>query len=185
MKNKLVVFSALLSLTLSISGIAWVVISHQKQAKFGFINTQIMLDSYLESQKTMKEIAANEDKWLKNHQIIVDSLKAFEQRVSVGYDKLPFEKRKEIKDEQIRRIEELRRFENAKEQTLGNAQAQKMQALYSKINVAIAEFAALEGLDLVFATSNGNIVYGEGAALDLTNKFVVFLNKGLRASEAP
>jgi len=175
MKNKILII-AIVSIVLSVAGLSWLAISEHNRVRFGFVNTEKLLTSFVESQKSMQEVRDEDAKWRKSYAIIDDSLKAFEQRMATVYDAAPLAEKKALKDEQVRRIEEMGRFEKAQAQKIQTMQTQKLQAIYDKINSAMTDFAKQEGLDLIFASSNGSIVYGDGTDADLTDAFSQFLN---------
>ena len=108
---------------------------------------------------------------------MADSLAAFESRMELVYDSASLETRTRLKSEQVRRIEELGRFTKAEENGLIKMRSELMEPVYKQINSALAEFSRERGLDVVFASSNGSIVYGEGSRADITDDFVSFLNK--------
>lgn len=93
-----------------------------------------------------------------------------------SYEKLSVAEKTEKKKEQVARIEELGRFNQARANSIQQLRVQKLQNVYEKINAAMADYAKKNGLDIVFATSNGSIVYGEGSKVDITEDFLVFLN---------
>ncbi len=81
-----------------------------------------------------------------------------------------------MKKEHAARIGELERFNEARKNALLKMQREKLEGVYRKINSAMDEFARSSRLDVVFATSDGSIVFGDGGKADLTEEFVRFLN---------
>ncbi|PWJ61117.1 MULTISPECIES: OmpH family outer membrane protein [unclassified Fibrobacter] len=175
MQNKNVI--SLLAIAAAIAGFLVLGISKQSQISYGFVNTEKLLESFVESNRAMEEIRAEEKKWVESRTIIEDSLKAFEQRVSLIYDTASVKKKTELKDEQVRRIEELGRFNQSYSNRIQNMRVEKLGSIYQKINTAMNDYAREKGLDVVFASSNGSIVYGDGSKADITADFLVFLNK--------
>lgn len=157
-------------------GFIFIGISEYKKNDYGFINTERLLNSFVGSQVVIDELRAEEQKWLDKKTIILDSLKAFESRLILVYDTSSIKAKKALKEEQIRRIEELGRFEQVQTSRLKELQTEKMQSIYQKINAAMSDFASEKKLEVVFASSNGSIVYGEGSSADLTEEFSRYLN---------
>src|SRR5574344_1939783 len=151
--NKILRIFALLSLVLSVAGLCFLGYSEHTRVRYGYVNTEKMLNSFIESQRALEEIKVEEKKWNASHQ---------------------------QKEEETRRIEELGRFEQASANKLASLRTEKLQIVYQKINAAMADFAQDKGLDVVFASSNGSIVYGEGSAADLTDEFSRYLNERFR-----
>ena len=174
--NKLTSFLAVVAILLSICGLAMVTYFHHTTVHYGFVNTEKLLTSFVESQKALDEIRAEEERWAKEKTIIEDSLKAFEERLSLTYGKMSVEEKRKAKAEQVNRIEELGRFNQARSSAIQNKRLEKLQGVFQKINAAMADFAKENGLDVVFASGNGSIVYGDGTAADLTDEFLLFLN---------
>lgn len=174
--NKLTLFFALFSIFLSIVGFTVVIHESKATIHYGFVNTEKLLNSFTESRIAVESIQQEESKWSKKRSVLEDSLKAFEKRLEVVYDTISLEKKRALKKEHSQRIEELDRFGLAQETAISNMQTEKLAAIYEKINAAISEYAQTRNLDVIFASSHGSIVYGEGTAADLTQDFLQFLN---------
>ncbi|MDR1760195.1 MAG: OmpH family outer membrane protein [Fibrobacter sp.] len=168
---------AILSLVLSLFGLSWFYISEKNRVHYGFVNTEKLLAAFSESQKVMIEIREEDARWRKSLQQIQDSLTAFELRMEAEYESASLSRKKELKEEQIKRIEEMGRFEQAQSGRMVNLQNEKLQLIYDKINFTMPDFAKKQGLDLIFASGNGSIVYGEGSTSDVTDEFILFLNE--------
>lgn len=173
---KKIYLTLVIAFLLMLVGFVFIGVSEYKKVDYGFVNTEKLLNSFVGSQIVMDELRVEEKKWLDKKAIIVDSLKAFESRMILVYDTSSVKAKKSLKGEQIRRIEELGRFEQAQINRLKELQTEKMQSIYQKINAAMSDFASEKGLDVVFASSNGSIVYGEGSSADLTEEFSRYLN---------
>lgn len=174
--NKATSILAACAIVLSICAIAMVAYYKTTNIDYGFVNTEKLLNSFVESQKALDEIKAEEEKWNKERTIIEDSLKAFETRMAETYATLSVSEKKKVKSEQVSRIEELGRFNQARSAAIQKLQVEKLQNVYQKINAAMADFASARGIEIVFASSNGSIVYGDGTNADLTEDFLRFLN---------
>lgn len=171
---------AFVALVLSIVGVVYCVVARQSSIHYAFINTEKMLGTIADAQQVSKELLREEEKWNKAKRQMEDSLQAFESLMSIQYDTASVKTKKALKAEQIHRIEELGRFEKAKTDGLQKMQVELMTPVYKRINEALAEYAKAHGLDIVFASSNGSIVYGEGAKADITADFVKFFNSRLQ-----
>ncbi len=174
--NKLTSILAIFAILLSVGSISVVGYYKHKKIDYGFVNTEKLLNSFVESQKALDEIRVEEDRWIKERTVIEDSLKAFEKRIDSTYAKLSVDEKRKVKSEHVNRIEELGRFNQARATAIQNKRLEKLQSVYQKINAAMADFASERGLDVVFASSNGSIVYGDGTDADLTEEFLRFLN---------
>lgn len=174
--NKFSTFLAALAIVFSVAGLSAVAYFHNSKVNYGFVNTEKMLNSFVESQKALDEIRVEEEQWIKERTVIEDSLKAFEKHIDSTYSKLSVDEKRKVKSEHVSRIEELGRFNQARSTAIQNKRLEKLQSVYQKINAAMADFASERGLDVVFASSNGSIVYGEGTDADLTEEFLRFLN---------
>ncbi|MBR5694566.1 MAG: OmpH family outer membrane protein [Fibrobacter sp.] len=175
--NKIPFFIAVTALALSILGWGVVGITLHKEVRYGFVNTERLLNEFSESKKAIEKIDDEKKKWDEQRTIISDSLKAFETRMEKMYDSLSIGEKKKIKEEQLHRIEEFNHFNQASAKSLEKRRVEELQAIYEKINAAMVDFAGEKNIDIVFATSNGNIVYGNGTSADLTDDFLRFLNE--------
>lgn len=171
---------SVLALLIAVMGVAYCLFMRQSSIRYGFVNTEKLMSTFVESQKVDVQVAAERVKWESARSTMQDSLVAFEDRMGRMYDTASVETRKELKSEQIRRMEELGRFEQAMSNGLQKMRTELMTPVYKEINEALAEYAREQGLDVVFASSNGSIVYGDGSKADITDGFVAFLNKRYR-----
>ncbi len=167
---------SIFSLIIALLGAGYLYVAQQKQVRYAFVNTETLLNSFVESSRALDEIHKEEENWKNQRTTIEDSLKAFEERFAAVYDTASVKTKTEFKQEQIRRIEEMNRFNHAFGTKIQNMQVEKLGAIYQKINIAMNDYATENGLDVVFASSNGSIVYGNGTSADITNEFVAFLN---------
>lgn len=175
--NKIMASVSLAAIVISLCSIAMVAHYKANNVSYGFVNTEKLLNSFVESQKALDEIRAEEEKWSAERTIIEDSLRAFEDRMREVYANLSVDEKKKMKEEQVHRIEELGRFNQARSVNIQNMRVEKLQGVYQKINAAMSDFALDRGIDVVFASSNGSIVYGDGTKADLTDEFLLFLNQ--------
>lgn len=174
--NNICKIAAVLAIVISLVGVAYVVFLNQNEVHYGFVNTEKLMNSFVESQKALDEVKQAEGKWDADRAVIEDSLKAFETRMLESYEKLSVLEKTNMKKEQVSRIEELSRFNQARASAIQELRLQKLQSVYEKINASMSDFAKKKGLDIVFASSNGSIVYGDGSKVDITEDFLVFLN---------
>lgn len=174
--NKFMPLLATLAIIISVASLVTVAHFQHETVKYGFVNTEKLLNSFVESQRALDDIRAEEETWATERKVIEDSLKAFEERTVATYEKLSVDEKRKAKAEQVSRIEELGRFNQARSTAIENKRLEKLQGVYQKINAAMVDFASENGLDVVFASSNGSIVYGDGTDADLTEKFLRFLN---------
>ena len=77
-----------LAMVLALASLAAAVYFHSTNVRYGFVNTEKILESFGESQKVSGEIRAEEERWLTEARIIEDSLAAFEARIQKDYGKL-------------------------------------------------------------------------------------------------
>lgn len=167
---------SILSVVLSLVSIAAVGYYHSTCIRYGFVNTEKMLSSFVESQRVLDNLRNEEEKWLAEKSIIEDSLASFERDLENKYESLSAEEKIKAKKEHMNRIEELGKFNIAREKAIQALQIEKMNSVYQKINSSMQEFAKEKKLDIVFASSNGSIVYGDGSKADVTEEFILFLN---------
>ena len=138
-----------LAIILSIFGLAISIYIHRTSIHYGFVNTEKLLNSFVESQKAMDEIRAEEQKWSVDRKIIEDSLKSFEDFISKNYSELSVDEKNKVKIEQVSRIEELGHFNQARSVAIQNMRLEKLQNVYQKINAAMADFAMERNLDVL------------------------------------
>ena len=95
--NKISSLLAIFAILLSVGSISVVEYYKHKKIDYGFVNTEKLLNSFVESQKALDEIRAEEDRWIKERSVIEDSLKAFEKRIAATYSKLSVDEKRKIK----------------------------------------------------------------------------------------
>ncbi|MCF0216374.1 MAG: OmpH family outer membrane protein [Fibrobacteraceae bacterium] len=175
MKNKNLL--SVIAIVIALAGFFFLGLAKKNQITYGFVNTEKLLDSFVETNRAMEDIRAEESKWNENRTVIEDSLKSFERRIALVYDTASIKTKTQLRDEQIRRIEELGRFNQSYSNRIQKMRTEKLGEIYNKINAAMNDFAHEKSLDIVFASSNGSIVYGDGTKADITADFLVFLNQ--------
>ena len=171
------VFIVVVSMLLSLASIGCVFYYKNNQIHYGFLNTEKLLNSFVESQKAMDQLKKEDDAWQKKEDSLKDSLVVFESRMNLSYEKMSVNEKKKVRQEQIELLEGLNNLKKARNVSLQKMRTEKLQSVYTKINSALSDYAALKKIDLIFASSNGSIVYGNGSPADLTDDFLVFLNK--------
>lgn len=103
---------------LSLASIIAVIYYHTTSVRYGFVNTEKMLSSFVESQKVFDDLRAEEEKWLAEKRIIEDSLVSFERDLENKYESLSIEEKIKAKKEHLNRIEELGKFNIAREKAI-------------------------------------------------------------------
>ena len=92
--NKIMASVSLAAIVISLCSIAMVAHYKANNVSYGFVNTEKLLNSFVESQKALDEIRAEEEKWSAERTIIEDSLRAFEDRMREVYANLSVDEKK-------------------------------------------------------------------------------------------
>ncbi len=173
MKNSL--FSVL---AMALAALA-LVFSYQAKSKvkIAFVDTNRLMTAFKEANKANGEIKAEDDKWKANLKVMNDSLKSFMDSMTVKFDESPLSKRKELQDELAMRNQQINNYTAFQNRKLQEEAGKKLAVVFEKINAYMKEYGKREGYQIVFGTSNGSILYGEGSTLDITNDVIRELNK--------
>jgi outer membrane protein len=153
------------------------------QAKFGYVNSNSILEQYKEAQDVRKQLAELNSQWQRE-------AKNLEQEVQTLNDELETQKlmlseeRRQGKIQEIQaKMQEYQQFLQTKWNPQGGEAVRKevelFQPVYDKINVAITKIGEAEGFDYIFDAAAGSILYASTNQTDLTEKLLEELNKAL------
>jgi Skp family chaperone for outer membrane proteins len=154
------------------------VFSHRASSpKIAFVNTQRLLMGFKDAIKVNKEVTDEDAKWRGAMKTMDDSLKAFMDSMSVKYDKADLKKKKDMQDELAVRNQEIGNFERVNTQKMQKLSQEKLAAVYQKVDAFLKEFGKQKGYEIIFGSSQGSILYGEGTAADITDEVLGKLNQ--------
>jgi outer membrane protein len=172
-QNALGLLAVLLTLALS----AFVFSHRSSSPRIAFINSQRLLMGFKDAIKVNKEVEEEDTKWRGVMKMMDDSLKAFMDSMSVKYDKADLKKKKEMQDELAVRNQEIGNFERVNTQKMQKLSQEKLATVYEKINAFLKEYGKQKSYDIIFGSTQGSILYGEGTAADVTDEVIGKLNQ--------
>jgi outer membrane protein len=167
----------LLAMAVALGVGAYVSMNFKSSRKIAFVDTQRLLTGFKESNKVNKEIEAIDMKWKGDFKAMQDSLKAFMDTMTVKYDKADVKGKKEMQEELELRNQQMNNFERINTKKMQDLSREKLSVVFEKVNAFMKEYGASKGYDVIFGTTQGNIIYGEGTAADITNDVLAKLNQ--------
>lgn len=144
--------------------------------KIAFMDTNRVLTGFKEAHKVNEMLRGEDEKWRKGLKALEDSLKSFMDTMSVHYDKAPVEKKRQLQDELAAKNQQINNFTAVNTRRLQDMQVKSMEKVYEKVNAFLKEYGKKGNYQIIFGTSGGSIVYGEGTPLDITNEIIELLN---------
>lgn len=160
--------------------LAALVLQFQKggvEKRIAFVDTGRLLTGFKEAHKLDKEIKADDDKWKVNLKVMEDSLKSFMDSMTVKYDAADAKGKRALQDELAFRNQQINNYTAAQGKKMEESAHQRMTGIYDKVNSFMKEYGKAKGYYIVFGTNNGNILYGEGTPVDITDEIIKGLNK--------
>lgn len=147
------------------------------EKRIAFVDTGRLMTGFTEAHKVNKDIKSDDDKWRASLKVMEDSLKAFMDSMTVKYDAADPKGKRALQDELAARNQQINNFTAAQGRKMEESARKRMESVYGKINSFMKEYGKNKGFYIVFGTSNGNIIYGEGTPVDVTDEVVAGLNK--------
>ncbi len=155
------------------------------QLKFGYIDSQKILDSYKESQDAQKQLASLNEQWqqeAKNmQQDLQEKQDQLESQALLLSDEKKNEKAQEIQNLYLR-FQQFQQEKWGQQGELYVKQQDFMKPVFDKINTTIRRIGAEDKFDYIFDVVQGNILYVSEGQPDLTQRVIDELNKGLAAA---
>lgn len=147
------------------------------QTKIGFVNTQRLMTGFKPAYEVEKSLNVEEEKFKSHLKALDDSLKVFMDSMSVRFDKADAAKKKQMQDQLAYKNQELNNISRAHARKMDEERTSKMQGVYEKVNAYMTEFGKKEKYAIIFGTvQGGNILYGDGTSVDVTQKVLDGLN---------
>lgn len=168
---------AILALAVAVAALILPFKRGEVEKRIAFVDTGRLLTGFHEAIKLDKEIKADDDKWKANLKIMEDSLKSFMDSMTVKYDAADAKGKRAMQDELATRNQQINNYTAAQSKKLEQSAHQRMSGIYEKVNAFMKEYGKAKGYYIVFGTNNGNIIYGDGTPLDITDAVIQGLNK--------
>jgi len=152
------------------------------QLKIGYIDSQRILENYKEAIDAQKKLDAQNAEWQKQGKQMQQQLRDLQEQLDSQSLLLSADK----KEEKQREIQELYlKFQQFQVEKWGQEgeyfklNKKLMEPVIQKINTVIAKIGQEEKFDYIFDTIGGGIVYASPEQLDLTDRVLEELNKGV------
>lgn len=168
---------ALLSLAGVLALATFLLVKRPSNRTFAFVDTGRLLTSFKDAHRVNKEVEVEDLKWKAAFKVMEDSLKAFMDTMTVRYDLADFKTKREMQDELAVRNQQVTNFQRVNTGKMQEISREKLAKVYEKIDAFMKEFGKSHGYDVVFGTSQGSILYGEGTAADITDEVIEELNR--------
>jgi outer membrane protein len=168
---------AVLALAVALGSLALQVKGGSVEKRIAFVDSGRLMTGFKEAHKVNGEIKADDDKWKVNLKVMEDSLKSFMDSMTVKYDAADAKGKRAFQDELAARNQQINNYTAAQGRKMEESAHKRMAGIYEKINAYMKEYGKRKGYYLVFGTNNGNIIYGEGTPVDITDAVIEGLNK--------
>jgi outer membrane protein len=146
-----------------------------KSEKIAYIDTGKLLEQSKDMQNLKKQLEKDQVAVKGN----IDTLTAEFQNELKKYEKDQSKmslKEKQLSQELLRsKQQQLMQYQQAIQQKVGGEEQKRTQEMLTGINVKIKEYGEKKGYKIIFATSGGNIAYGD-KGVDITEDIVKLIN---------
>lgn len=168
---------AVLALIAALAALALPYFKGSADSRIAFVDTNRLMTAFTEAHKANQEIKVEDEKWKGNVKVMEDSLKSFMDSMTVRYDEAKPAEKKALQDELSFRNQQINNYTAAQTRKMEDVAHKRLAGVYEKINSFMKEYGKSKGYYVVFGTSSGSILYGEGTPLDITNDVIKGLNK--------
>jgi outer membrane protein len=145
--------------------------------RIAYINTGKLLVGFSEAAKVEREVKAEDDKWRAQYKALTDSLQTSIDKMSKEYNTAPVARKRELQDMLAARNQQANNFQQANMRKIDELRQKKMQTVFDKANVYLAEYGKKHRYSIVFGTiAGGSILYGNEKAFDITDEIIKGLN---------
>lgn len=145
--------------------------------KQAFVDTQRLMLGFKAANLVNKELEVEDLKWKTDLNSMQDSLKSFMDSMTVKFDQSDMKTKRAMQDELAVRNQQVNNFRHYHVKKMQEMTSKKMEDVYAKINAFMKEYGANHGYDIIFGTTQGNILYGENTAADITNDVIKGISK--------
>jgi outer membrane protein len=149
----------------------------KREPKIAYVDTSKLLVGFSSSAKVAEEMKAEEDIFQKKLKMIQDSIKSIVESMSVEYNTAKVNRKKELQSMLSAENQRYNNYEYAETKRLAELNNKKLQSAMDKANIFVQEYGKKHHYDIIFATSNGNIVYAAQNTYDITEKIITGLNE--------
>lgn len=147
-----------------------------KNEKIAYIDSAKLLDKSKAFQALQQQSKIEEEKAKSNLDTLMNefdfSLKSYEKNMSTMSAKENQMAKELLKNKQTQLIQ----YQQAIKQKVEKEQQMKMQEILKGVNSYISDYGKKNGYKIIFATSNGNIAYGD-ESMDITEKIIEGINQ--------
>lgn len=157
---------------LTLTGWMWKSTAGGGGRKIAFVDTQRLMVGFKDANKVNKLLEAEDLKWKTDMGAMEDSLKRFMDSMTVKFDRADMKTKKAMQDELAMRNQQVNNFQRYHIKKMEEMTQDKMKDVYTKINVFMKEYGAAHKYDIIFGTSQGNILYGENTTADITDDVI-------------
>ena len=157
------------------------------QLKFGYVNSNRILESYKEAIDVRKQLQELNTQWEQEALNMQKEVKELNEQLE-SQSLLLSEERKRTKQQDIQNLYlKYQQFIQEKfgpQGALVKKEVEFLEPVYKKINSAIKKIGEADSYDYIFDVVAGNILYASESQTDLTERLLGDLNKGLQAQSS-
>jgi outer membrane protein len=146
--------------------------------RIAYINTGKLLIGFSESNKLEKELKAENDKWQTQLKELEDSIQTQVNAMSKEYNGAAPARKKELQDMLSAKNQQANNFRQANARRMDEMRQKKMQTVFDKANIFIAEYGKKHRYGIILGTvAGGSILFGDERKYDITEEIVKGLNE--------
>lgn len=146
-----------------------------KIPKVGYIETPVLMEKYPPAQKAREEINKRTEEWRKNIQTLETELNQLNQDMVQNAAKWSRSTLQQKQEKMQQKQVEYGRYSRAINEKAQQLEKDTFTPIYNELNAKLTDFGKAKGYDIIFGTvSGGNILYGD-KAVDLTEKFLEYV----------
>lgn len=165
-----------LSLILAVIAIAMAVFSYTSQAKYAYVESNILIDKYKGAKEAREKFETESKVWQSNVKTLATELDSLKKEWIENQKKWSKSKKKSKQEMVLKKQEDFARYSQAINQKAAQREQELMKPIYDEMNNYIADYAEENGYDMIFGTLQGNIVYSN-KTYNLTKEVTKYINE--------
>lgn len=174
-RSGLMLLSAGILILLAIYGAVVSTLLLVDSPSIAYVDSGAILKKYTGAIEANKKYEEESAKWQSNIQTLQSELDSLNLQFVQNADKWSLTKKRDIATYAKKREQDLSRYSQAIQQKAAGRQQELLSPVLVEINNTIADYGKDHGYKMIFGTTDGNIVYADGA-VNVTEEILALLN---------
>lgn len=146
--------------------------------KIAYVDTAKLMVGFNEAARIDRELKEEDDKWKKKLKELKDSLAAHLDLMGKEYDNANLKRKKDLQTMLSIHNQNVNNFREANQKKMENLKQEKLQTVFSKMNLFMSEYGKKHNYSIIFGTvAGGSILFGNQKGYEITSEVIAGLNE--------